>query len=47
MLESHSIESGYTSEPETGVDDGNRLRQAACDEYFIARRDVPKPVWFN
>lgn len=29
------------------VDNANRLRQAACDEYFVVRRNASKPVWFT
>ena len=29
------------------VDIANQFRQAACEEYFVVRRNVTKPIWFT
>jgi hypothetical protein len=37
----------YTNLTLLGVDDANALRQRACDEYFVVRRNATKSVWFT
>jgi hypothetical protein len=37
----------YSSVSLGAVDDANRFRHMACDEYFVARRNTTKQVWFT
>ena len=38
---------GYLDAPQIIVDDFNRRTRFGCDEHFIVRRKVTKPIWFD
>lgn len=47
-LFTHSSLTGYHSLRESeAVDDLNRKTRFGCDEYFVARRNETRPIWFE